>query len=164
MSGRVEVSGLLRETARYLRDCFRSESSPRTSELAARLGMSPVQFSRAFAKSVGGSPSLLPEVAAGRVRKAAAEEHQADDEPDRLPRRLRHARHVLPALPRIRAGDAAAVLPTSLIRRSPRQTQRDVFCDLPKDGVARQKDRVAIESALRNVSVRNGDGEAFAGK
>lgn len=48
---------LVRATARYLRDCFRGESPPRAGELAANLGMSPVQLSRAFTKNVGVLPA-----------------------------------------------------------------------------------------------------------
>lgn len=54
----MELEALLRRTGRYLRDCFRAQSPPRASELAARLGMSPVQLSRAFARSIGAPPSL----------------------------------------------------------------------------------------------------------
>jgi AraC-like DNA-binding protein len=49
---------LVRQTRRYLRHCFRTETPPRASELAARLGMSPVQLSRAFAGALGVPPSL----------------------------------------------------------------------------------------------------------
>lgn len=45
------------QTGRYLRDCFRSETPPRASELAALLGMTPVQLSRAFRQCVGVPPS-----------------------------------------------------------------------------------------------------------
>jgi AraC family transcriptional regulator of adaptative response / DNA-3-methyladenine glycosylase II len=58
MSGRAEVTELVEQTARYLSDCFRSESPPRASELAARLGLSPVQLSRAFTQSIGIPPAL----------------------------------------------------------------------------------------------------------
>ena len=54
---RLQRAALAAQTGRYLRDCFRAESPPRASELAARLGMSPVQLSRAFAANVGVSPS-----------------------------------------------------------------------------------------------------------
>src|SRR5438874_643832 len=55
---RMGRAALVRHTGRYLRDCFRAESPPRASELAARLRMSPVQLSRAFAQCVGVAPSL----------------------------------------------------------------------------------------------------------
>jgi transcriptional regulator GlxA family with amidase domain len=54
----MERRTLVRRTGRYLRHCFRAQSPPRASELAARLGLSPVQLSRAFAQSVGVPPSL----------------------------------------------------------------------------------------------------------
>jgi AraC-like DNA-binding protein len=57
VSRRKEVTRLLEGAERYLRDCFRSESAPRSGELAALLGMSAVQLSRAFAESVGMRPS-----------------------------------------------------------------------------------------------------------
>ncbi|HEX9986516.1 MAG TPA: AraC family transcriptional regulator [Thermoanaerobaculia bacterium] len=51
-------SRMLKElTDRYVRDCFRQESAPRASELAYRLGMSPVQLSRAFRELLGVCPS-----------------------------------------------------------------------------------------------------------
>ena len=59
MHGRVEVTKLLHETSRYLEECFRTESPPRAYELAARLGMSPVQLCRAFARNLGAPPSLF---------------------------------------------------------------------------------------------------------
>ena len=41
----------------YLRDCFRAQSPPRASELAARVGASPVQLSRMFVRLFGQSPA-----------------------------------------------------------------------------------------------------------
>jgi AraC-like DNA-binding protein len=60
INGRARIgrAGLVRHATRYLHDCFRAESPPRASELAARLGMSAVQLSRAFAETVGVAPSL----------------------------------------------------------------------------------------------------------
>jgi len=55
---RIEREALVRRTGRYLRDCFRAQSPPRASELAARLGMSPARLCRTFAQSVGAPPSL----------------------------------------------------------------------------------------------------------
>ncbi|HEY6140224.1 MAG TPA: helix-turn-helix transcriptional regulator [Thermoanaerobaculia bacterium] len=57
MRGGAAGSWLAGVTARYLRDCFRAESPPRVKELAARLGMSPLQLSRAFMQSVGMPPA-----------------------------------------------------------------------------------------------------------
>jgi transcriptional regulator GlxA family with amidase domain len=54
---RLERKTLVWRTRLYLRDCFRTQSPPRASELAARLDMSPVELSRAFAKNIGASPS-----------------------------------------------------------------------------------------------------------
>lgn len=57
MRGSAEGSELVGVTARYLRECFRDQSPPRVKELAARLGMSPLQLHRAFRQTTGLSPS-----------------------------------------------------------------------------------------------------------
>lgn len=57
MRGSAEGSELVGVTARYLRECFREESPPRVKELAARLGMSPLQLHRAFQQTTGMSPA-----------------------------------------------------------------------------------------------------------
>ena len=57
MGGIAADGGLAGVTARYLRDCFRAESPPRVKELAARLGMSPLQLYRAFTRTTGMSPA-----------------------------------------------------------------------------------------------------------
>jgi AraC-like DNA-binding protein len=56
MSGRAAILRLASVTDHYLSECFDSESPPRASELAARLGITPVQLSRAFLQGIG----LLP--------------------------------------------------------------------------------------------------------
>lgn len=53
----MDGTKLVQETARYLHDCFLNESAPRASELALRLGLSPVQLLRVFVKNLGTSPS-----------------------------------------------------------------------------------------------------------
>jgi AraC-like DNA-binding protein len=57
MSRLAEVSRLIESAERYLRECFRSESPPRAGELATRLGLSPVQLTRAFTQGVGMRPA-----------------------------------------------------------------------------------------------------------
>lgn len=52
-----DENALRQLTDNYVRDCFGIESSPRVSELAGRLGMTPVQFTRTFRSVVGIVPS-----------------------------------------------------------------------------------------------------------
>jgi AraC-like DNA-binding protein len=42
---------------RYLTECFASEAAPRASELAARCGMSPAQFTRTLVRQRGTRPA-----------------------------------------------------------------------------------------------------------
>ncbi|PYQ29912.1 MAG: hypothetical protein DMF56_09305 [Acidobacteria bacterium] len=58
--GRKELASehpLERAADAYLDECFSKETAPHVNELAARLGMTAPQFSRAFARQTGLAPS-----------------------------------------------------------------------------------------------------------